>query len=210
MESEFTLIDFDGVITNTFQLCLDIVTKALPDETEQTLKQRFATTDSYNIPRLVESANMDFFQEYTDRILDQPLTNGITDVLEFINANFTTILVSSTTSPPIKKYLQHHNLAGYFSAMFCNDVPTSKADKFKIILQHFKTKPSECVFITDTAGDIQQAHLVNIPSIGVTWGYHDETTLQSANPATTVDYPTQLKGAIEETLDFSGEYDEVH
>jgi phosphoglycolate phosphatase len=211
MKSEFILFDFDGVIADTFQMCFNIVRQANPSETEQTFKQRFITnSDNCEIPNLTTSAGIDFFKEYSSRILDQPPANNIADALKFISENFTTILVSSTTSPPIKKYIDHHNLANCFSAIFCNDIPTSKSEKFKIILQHYRTAPSECVFVTDTLGDIKEAHKVNIPSVGVTWGYHDQALLQSGNPVTIIDYPTQLKGAIEEALDFSGEYDEIH
>jgi phosphoglycolate phosphatase len=211
MKSEFILFDFDGVVVSTFKMCLDIVRRANADETEQTLKQRFLSGDStHDITSLADSAGIDFFAEYSKNILDQPVVNGLTDVLEFVSQNFTTILVSSTTSPPIKKYLDHNDLTKYFSALFCNDIPTPKSDKFKIIIDHFKIKPSECVFITDTVGDIREAHKVKIPSVGVTWGYHDEDMIREGNPVATIDYPTQLKGAIEEALDFSGEYNERH
>ena len=211
MKSEFILFDFDGVITSTFHMCLDIIRQANPNETEESLKQRFvANTSNHEITSLVTAAGIDFFSEYSDKILDQPLVSGLTDVLEFISENFTTIIVSSTTSPPIKKYLEHHNLTKHFSALFCNDIPTDKSEKFKIIIQHYKIKNSECVFITDTLGDIKEAHKVKIPSVGVTWGYHDETMIRSGNPVATIDYPTQLKGAIEEALDFSEEYNERH
>lgn len=211
MKSEFILFDFDGVIASTFRMCFDIVRQANPSETKQSFRQRFvANTSNREITSLAMAAGIDFFSEYSNRILDQSLVNGLTDVLEFIGENFTTIIVSSTTSVPIKKYLDHHDLSKYFSALFCNDIPTPKSEKFKIIIKHFQTEPSECVFITDTLGDIKEAHKVRIPSIGVTWGYHDEAIIRSGNPVTTIDYPTQLKGAIEEALDFSGEYDEVH
>ena len=211
MKSEFILFDFDGVIAQTFNMCFDIIHQANQSETKQIFKQRFTNNmSSQEITNLASSAGIDFFSEYSNKILDQPLTNGIVDGLEFISENFTTILVSSTTSPPIKKYINHHNLTKYFSALFCNDIPTTKSEKFQIIIKHFNTEPSECVFITDTLGDIKEAHKVKIPSIGVTWGYHDEVMIRSGNPVATIDYPTQLKGAIEEALDFSGEYDEVH
>lgn len=211
MKSEFILFDFDGVIADTFGMTLDIIRQANPDETEQVFKQRFVGNSSNKeIIDLTTVAGVDFFNEYADRILDQPVVNGLTDVLDFVSENFTTILVSSTITAPIKKYLEHYNLTKYFSALFCNDIPTSKSEKFQIIIKHYKIKPSECVFITDTMGDIKEAHKVKIPSVGVTWGYHDEAMIRASNPVATIDYPTQLKGAIEEALDFSGEYEERH
>jgi len=209
MKSEFVLLDFDGVIADTFQLCLSIVQNAQPSETPLSFRDRF-TLDTSRSETLnqTDQAGVDFFREYSHKILDQPVVPGISDVLEFIGENFTTILVTSTTSPPVKKFLAHHQLTNHFSALFCNDVPSLKSAKFKLILSHYKIEPSECVFVTDTVGDIKEAHSVNIPSVAVTWGYHDEDTLAKGNPVTIIDYPTQLKGAIEEALDFSLEYDE--
>src|SRR3989338_752323 len=209
MQSEFVLIDFDGVIVDSFRLCFDIVSRLNPQESEQSFRQRFARDSSRaDMLQKLSHAGFDFFTEYSKGIIDRPLIAGMADALEFIGANFTTILVSSTTSPPIKQYLQKHHLARYFSAIFSNDFPNLKSDKFSLLLQHYQVQPTECVFITDTLGDIMEAQQVLIPCIGVTWGYHNESLLKQGNPQSIIDYPSQLKGAIEEALDFSLEYDE--
>lgn len=209
MQSEFVLIDFDGVIVDSFQLCFNIVSQINPGESEQLFRQRFARDKSRaQLLQSFSNAGFDFFTAYAQGIVDQPIVPGIVDALEFIGANFTTILVSSTTSPPIKQYLQQHNLTRHFSAIFSNDIPNLKSDKFSLLLQHYQVQPTECVFITDTLGDIMEAKHVRIPCIGVTWGYHDEQLLQPGHPQAIIDYPSQLKGAIEEALDFSLEYDE--
>jgi phosphoglycolate phosphatase len=209
MQSEFVLMDFDGVIVDSFNLCLSIVSQTNPSETDQTFRERFTRDSSRaNLLESLSNAGSDFFTEYSKKIIDQPLFPGIADALEFIGGNFTTILVSSSISPPIKQYLQQHNLTRHFSALFCNDIPNLKADKFKLLLQHYQVKPTECVFVTDTLGDILEAKHVLIPSIGVTWGYHPAALLREGNPQAVIDYPSQLKGAIEEAMDFSVEYDE--
>jgi len=209
MQSEFVLIDFDGVIVDSFRLCYDLVSKINPTESPQSFRQRFALDQSRaDMLQALSSAGFDFFTEYSKNIVDQPMISGIADELEFIGANFTTIIVSSTTSPPIKQYLQKNHLSRHFSAIFSNDFPNLKSDKLSLLLQHYQVQPTECVFITDTLGDIREAQRVHIPCIGVTWGYHDELLLQQGNPQAIIDYPSQLKGAIEEALDFSNEYDE--
>lgn len=209
MKSEFVLMDFDGVIADTFDLCFGIVSKANPAETEDGFRQRFVGGDGpQGVVKLTSSAGIDFFKEYSDHILEQPLANGMEDALEYIGENFTLILVTASISAPVKRYLKHHDLAKYFSAIFCDDVHTSKTEKIHIIHKHYKAEPSECVFVTDSLADIKEASAAEVPSIGVTWGYHDEEMLQRGNLVTIIDYPSQLKGAIEETLDFSGEYDE--
>lgn len=209
MKSEFVLMDFDGVIADTFNMCFNIVARANPEESKDSFKQRFIGSDGpQGVVSLTAGAGIDFFEEYSENILKQPLANGIEDALEFIGENFTVILVTASISAPVKKYLKHHGLANYFSAVFCDDVHTSKREKMHVIQKHYNVEPSECVFVTDSLADIKEASAAEVPSIGVTWGYHDEEMLRKGNPVTLIDYPTQLKGAIEETLDFSGEYNE--
>jgi len=40
---------------------------------------------------------------------------------------------------------------------------------------HFQLQANECIFITDTVGDVKDAKKLNIPTILVSWGYQDES-----------------------------------
>ena len=48
------------------------------------------------------------------------------------------------------------------------------------------------MYVTDTSGDVREAASVDIPSVGVTWGYHPRQTLERANPRSIVDTPQAL------------------
>ena len=54
--------------------------------------------------------------------------------------------------------------------------------------------------ITDTLGDLREASAVDLKTIAVTWGYHDEETLRKGNPAALVDNPAELAPQIESIL----------
>lgn len=207
MKSEYVLMDFDGVIANTFQMCYEISCQVWPGLTREQYVEKFKGDVNETLTE-IKSAGLNFFALYSARILDQKLVTGMDDMLKFLGQNFTMILVSSTESEPIKEFLRHHHLLEHFSAIFGNDVPSSKRQKIQLILGHYKIKPSECVLVTDTLGDLLDAKGLGVPSIAVTWGYHNEKTLRGGEPVSFVDYPTQLKGAIEEALEFSNEYEE--
>jgi phosphoglycolate phosphatase len=62
----------------------------------------------------------------------------------------------------------------------------SKEVKFGIIFEETGLLKDECVFVTDTLGDILEANKVGVRTIAVTFGYHDEKRLAKGNPSVLV------------------------
>jgi phosphoglycolate phosphatase-like HAD superfamily hydrolase len=56
------------------------------------------------------------------------------------------------------------------------------------------------VFVTDTLGDVMEAHQAGVKSIGVLWGLHDRTTLERGKPEVIIDDPSQLEETVERVL----------
>lgn len=54
----------------------------------------------------------------------------------------------------------------------------------KVIMfdKDFDFKKDECIFITDTLGDILEANEVGIGTIAVDFGYHERKRLEKGNP----------------------------
>ena len=73
----------------------------------------------------------------------------------------------------------------------------SKKKKFRMTFEEYSLLPSECVFITDTLGDLLEANLLEVPTIAVTWGYHDETRLKYGKPHNIIHEFDDLPGAID-------------
>ena len=57
-----------------------------------------------------------------------------------------------------------------------------KTHKFRKVLDELNLKENECIFITDTLGDILEANEVGIPTIAVDFGYHERERLEKGNP----------------------------
>jgi phosphoglycolate phosphatase len=51
--------------------------------------------------------------------------------------------------------------------------------------------------ITDTSGDILEARMAGVDSIGVSWGFHSTEMLSYAEPAAIVSSPHDLPKAVE-------------
>lgn len=85
---------------------------------------------------------------------------------------------------PTKKLVNHLDLiesTSFFNEILGCDVSMSKVDRFKMIFERGFDK-DDCLFITDSLGDIKEANEVELNTIGVVWGMHDELILQKGNP----------------------------
>lgn len=134
-------------------------------------------------------------------MLNLPIFPGIDKVIARLAADYTLAIVSSTITAYINTVLSKHSLLEYFDAVLGNDVATSKVTKFRMIIKRYQLRPDRCVMITDTLGDLREAHAVNMHTIAVTWGFHDRHTLAKGNPAAIVESPAELPEAIAELFD---------
>jgi len=98
--------------------------------------------------------------------------------LKELGGDYTLIVISSTFTSPIGQYLQKYNLAHYFDEIMGGDVHKSKATKINMVLEKYKVTSADCVFITDTLGDMKEAAACDVKSIGVTWGFHERERLE--------------------------------
>ncbi len=103
---------------------------------------------------------------------------GIADLLAALKLAGKRLVVA--TSKPEEfavKILQHFGLADYFD-LICGapmNAPKGhgKADVIRDALKRSKTEPSDAVMVGDRLHDIEGAHKVGIPAVGVLWGYGD-------------------------------------
>ncbi len=76
------------------------------------------------------------------------------------------------------------------------DVHKSKVEKIKMVFEKYSIGPKDCIFITDTLGDMREAEKTGIDAIGVTWGFHKIETLEQGEPFRLVETPPALATAI--------------
>jgi len=66
-----------------------------------------------------------------------------------------------------------------------------------MVLREYKAKPEDCVFITDTLGDMREAARCGVWSIGVTWGFHERERLEKGNFFAIVDKIEELSLTVQ-------------
>lgn len=199
---KIVLFDFDGVLVDSAELSYQINIKSQPELTKEAWKKLFEGNIYDAQEKLVKQGkdlgiDEDFFKEYTSKLFEVPPVKGIGKLLEELRAAYQLIVVSSTISSPIEGYLSKYGLARYFESILGGDVHKSKTVKINMVLGECKVKPEDCVFITDTLGDMREAARCGVWSIGVIWGFHGRERLEKGNFFAIVDKIEELSPTVQ-------------
>lgn len=202
MKKKFILFDFDGVIADSFRPAFEIQKIICPHLTEDIYRKRFeGNINDWEEPINIHTEecrhDIDFFTEYIPRMKKEvQIVPGIKEIIIELEKNYTLIVISSTITSPIQEFLEGHDLANHFAQVMGNDVHTSKVEKMKMAFEKYDIEPKNCVFITDTLGDMHEAKKMSVGAIGITWGFHTPETLQRGKPFRLVEKPSDLLTAV--------------
>lgn len=175
------IFDFDGVIADTYKYVRELLKKIGLQVNEKDFK------DHHN-GNVYESPKIPFNDKYEkDYLINYP--KEIHNVKSFfslehikkLSKDFDLFIISSNGEKGIEKFV-NHNKFNYFKEILGMKFHRSKVEKFKFILKKYNLTKKDCIFITDTLGDILEANKLNIKTIAVTFGYHDKKTLEKGNP----------------------------
>lgn len=191
------IFDFDGVIGDTHDINFSISKEFDPNITEQDFIDHHLG-NVFDEPKIkFKPEDVPIFFEKQKKLFTRNHLFPLETVIEKLYGQFQLFVISSTQDENIVHYLSLGNLSHYFKEVLGSTTHKSKVEKFKMIFKEYNISPLECIFITDTVGDIIEAKKVGVSTIGVTWGYHDEKLLLSHNPSAIVNTPTELLATIE-------------
>ena len=186
------IFDFDGVIGDTFDLSFKICRTIFKGLSEQDFRDYHnGNVFRSNIIRW-EPHKLKLFYSNQKQGFTKKNLFPLKDVLRKLQDKYQLLVISSTTDENVKDFLNLGGFDQFFLEIFGATTHKSKVEKFKMIFKKYKLKPHECLFITDTIGDIKEARKVNIKSIAVTWGYHSKELLSKQNPLAIIEKPNEL------------------
>ena len=200
---KFVLFDFDGVIADSFALGYDVarIVHHEANLTPDDYREWFEGNVYESIKKKVPGGPRDeaYFAEFAPRAKNEVgLIEGVVDVVAKLHESYTLIIISSTISHSIQDFLDRHTLGHYFSDVMGSDVHRSKVEKIRMVFEKYDTAADQCVFITDTLGDMREAKEHGIGAIGVPWGWHTHATLEKGIPFRIVDTPAELPDAVDD------------
>ncbi len=192
------IFDFDGVLGDTYQINFD-VTKELVNGVKE---QDFIDHHKGNVfaePKVNYDPDSidEFFARQKDNFTADHLF-PLSEVLKELADKYQLFVISSTYDDNIDHFLALKDYDQYFTKVLGSQTHRSKAHKFQMVFDGYNLKPEECLFVTDTSGDIIEARGVGVRAIGVTWGYHSEELLRDQNPVAIVHDPSELLKQIYE------------
>ncbi|MDR3571656.1 MAG: HAD hydrolase-like protein [Candidatus Pacebacteria bacterium] len=196
----FLLFDFDGVIADTFHIAHRVAQKVCVFYTEAEYKKSFEGNVHDYHSRLQDADHgdrcdhtLDWWAEFTPGFNTHAKPfDGMPELLGEFAEKYTLCIVSSGHDALITGFLEKYGLTKAIAGVYGSEVHTRKDEKFKMIYSQYDTTPTDCLFVTDTLGDINEATTVGLSSVGVTWGFQDRETLARGNPFAIAELPLQL------------------
>jgi phosphoglycolate phosphatase len=176
------IFDFDGVIHNTF----DFHRKKIKEFYGIDFSKRdFEDIHNGNIFKNKNMLNKNWlnYRDYIyNEITNLNIENDVRDALLKLSKKYDLFIVSSGGTKNINDYLGNNGIINIFKEVLGLEFDKSKVNKFKYLFNKYGLSNEECLFITDTLGDILEANEVNIKTIAVDFGYHSKETLKKGNP----------------------------
>lgn len=128
------------------------------------------------------------------------LLPGARSVLRLLKKHFLLGLVTSGNRARVRRQLRAFGLADYFSVCVCSEDAFRKKPHpapLVLALKRLSAEPNECVYVGDTAEDIEMARRAGVRPIGVLGPFPTTARIRAARPDTLLrsirDLPRYLK-----------------
>lgn len=201
-KDKYILFDFDGVIADSAKPAYRVYNWLHPHVTEEAWKQQFEgnvfehkTPDEEHTPEC--KLDIPWFDAYLPVIKTEvDIFPGMKEVILELEKNYKLLIISSTLSFPIEEFLDSHDLRSHFDWVMGSDIHKSKVEKIRMVFEKYDTTAGDCVFVTDTLGDLREAEKMNVESVAVSWGFNSTETLRKGKHVIVVEKPEQVVTAV--------------
>ena len=128
------------------------------------------------------------------------LLPGARRIVQTLSRDFDLAIVTSGNRRRVRRQLRGFHLAAYFSACVCSeDAPRKKPHPapLNLAIDRLRADPEECVYVGDTAEDIEMARRAGVRPLGVLGPFPTAERIRAARPDTILrsirDLPSYLQ-----------------
>lgn len=153
---------------------------------------------------LVETYKRHFFQARLEGRVEEPLFDGILELLDTLEADGWLLAVATGKSDRgLRHCLESHGLHARFVSLQTADRHPSKPAPHMALeaMADAGASPESTIVIGDTSFDIAMAIAAGAAGIGAGWGYHDRDELIAAGAKAVADLPADVAGLAKEAVD---------
>src|SRR3989344_1781089 len=200
VQRKIVMFDFDGVIVDSFEMAFGITQQLRLGLDREQYRDMFMGNiydsvekmDGKNTERNWNATKDEWFGIYAPLLLELPVIAGVKEALAALAKQYALVVVTSSINSPVHAYLELHDLHHHFEEVLGADVHVSKVKKIQMVLDKYGARPEDCVFITDTVGDLLEAQHKGIAALVVTWGFHSLERFAAHPPAGFIERPEQM------------------
>jgi HAD superfamily hydrolase (TIGR01509 family) len=124
-----------------------------------------------------------------------PLLPGARHVLRRLAAEFDLGIVTSGNRARVRRQLRGFGLADYFSACVCSEDAAKKKPHpapLQLALKRLGLPPEQCVYVGDTAEDMEMARRAGVRAVGVLGPFPTAARIRAAKPEILLDSIREL------------------
>lgn len=203
MNFRCVIFDFDGTLANTLPETLLILNQLADTYGFRKLSEvdllkvktmslaqfiRFLGIPAWSVPKLLTNGKR-MLTERLDAIDPFP---DIPEVLTELKASTQHLgILTSNSAANVEHFLKSHNME-HFEFVSSAKKLLGKAKYLKAIMKTFSLKHDEVLYVGDEIRDIEAAHAVEMPVVGVTWGFNTAEALEGAMPDFLINSPREL------------------
>ncbi|MFA6073185.1 MAG: HAD hydrolase-like protein [Candidatus Woesearchaeota archaeon] len=182
------IFDVDGVLDENYDMHFEFSQKKTLNLTREEHRKLFEGNIHIERAKLAHrDTGFDMINHMNSSRIGKKIKESTKKVLEQLAKTYIVGVISSGLESGINDYLTSNDCLKYVTFVYGYETHTLKDEKFKIALNKYNFEKSECVYITDTLGDIKEATKIGIRCIGYTKGYHERERLAKGEPIAIID-----------------------
>lgn len=202
----FVFFDFDGVIADSFKVASALANKFCVHLTPDVYRRNFEK-NIFDAHAEIRGAvhdercnhDLDWFGEYGQMFPGNVgAFDGAIEAVRAVAADNRLVVVSSGPEGLIRNFFATVGIAECFEDVLGHESHRSKVEKIKMIFNERGAEPHMSLMITDTLGDIREAREAGVDALGVTWGFHNRSTLERGEPFLIIDSPAEIPHSVEQ------------
>ena len=176
------IFDFDGVVHDTFELAYSINVQMYGKELTRNDYRDFFNGNIFESKAVTKTDNETFFKLQEEAFKYLEIDEDIRENLEKLSKEHDLFIISSNQEYNLNTYFKNNDFTHVFKEVLGAETHRSKVEKFKYLFEKYDLSPQDCVFVTDTLGDILEGNKVGVKTIAVDFGFHERARLEKGNP----------------------------